>query len=54
MKGVKGVKYAPMPPRMYENSGKTGSFVHFLAFWMCVSDQAFNPEEGEGWGLKAV
>jgi hypothetical protein len=29
--GVKGVKYAPMPPEMYKNSKKMGSFAHFLA-----------------------
>jgi hypothetical protein len=31
VEGVKGVKYAPMPPKMYENSKKTGGFEHFLA-----------------------
>jgi hypothetical protein len=33
VEGVKGVKYATMPPRMGENSKKqqkTGSFAHFL------------------------
>jgi hypothetical protein len=30
VEGVKGVKYAPMPPEMYENSEKTGGFPHFL------------------------
>jgi hypothetical protein len=29
---VEGVKYAPMTLRMYENSEKTGSFSHFLAY----------------------
>ncbi len=24
VEGVKGVKYAPLPPEMYENGGKTG------------------------------
>jgi hypothetical protein len=32
LKRVKGVKYAPMPPRMYKNSEKTGSFEHFVAY----------------------
>ncbi len=31
VKGVKGVKYAPMLPKMYENCEKTGSFPNFLA-----------------------
>ncbi len=31
VEGVKGVKYSPMLPDMYENSEKTGSFAHFLA-----------------------
>ncbi len=30
--GVKGVKYASMPPRMYKNGKKTGGFMHFLAY----------------------
>jgi hypothetical protein len=29
---VKEVKYAPMPPRMYENREKTGVFAQFLAY----------------------
>jgi hypothetical protein len=32
VQGVKGVKDAPMPPGMYENSKKTGSFAHFLDY----------------------
>jgi hypothetical protein len=32
VEGVKGVKYAPMPPGMYENGEKMGGFVLFLAF----------------------
>ncbi len=32
VEGVKGVKYALMTPRMYENSKKPGSFTHFLAY----------------------
>ncbi len=28
---VKGVKYAPMSPEMYENGKRTDSFLHFLA-----------------------
>jgi hypothetical protein len=28
---IKGVKYAPMPPGMHNNSKKTGGFAHFLA-----------------------
>jgi hypothetical protein len=30
--GVEEVKYAPMPPRMYKNSEKTGGFAHFFMF----------------------
>ncbi len=30
--GVKGVKHAPMPPRMYKNHEKTGGFAHFLDY----------------------
>jgi hypothetical protein len=32
MEGVKGVKYAPMLPEIYENGQKTGGFPHFLAY----------------------
>jgi hypothetical protein len=32
MEGVKGVKYAPMLPAIYENGKKTGGFPHFLAY----------------------
>jgi hypothetical protein len=32
VEGVKGVKYAPMPTRMYKNVEKTGSFAHVLAY----------------------
>jgi hypothetical protein len=32
VEGVNGVKYAPMPPKMYENSKKTNGFLHFLAY----------------------
>jgi hypothetical protein len=32
VEGVKGVKYTPMPPRMYENSIKMGGFAHFMAY----------------------
>ncbi len=32
VEGVKGVKYATMPPGMYENGKKTGGFTHFLAY----------------------
>jgi hypothetical protein len=31
VEGVKGVKCAPMPPRMYEKQ-KKGVFAHFLAY----------------------
>jgi hypothetical protein len=31
VEGVKGVKYGPMLPDMYENGEKTGNFLHFLA-----------------------
>jgi hypothetical protein len=30
--GVKGVKYAPMPPEIYDNGKITSSFTHFLAY----------------------
>jgi hypothetical protein len=29
---VKGVKYAPMPPKIYKNGKKKGGFPHFLAY----------------------
>jgi hypothetical protein len=32
VEGVKGVKYTPMQPKMYDNGKKTGGFVHFLAY----------------------
>jgi hypothetical protein len=32
VEGVKGVKYAPMPPEMHENGKKTGGFAYFLAY----------------------
>jgi hypothetical protein len=32
VEGVKGVKYAPMLPGMYENGEKMGGFAHFLAY----------------------
>jgi hypothetical protein len=32
VEGVKGVKYAPMSPRMDKNGEKTGGFTHFLAY----------------------
>jgi hypothetical protein len=32
VKGVKGVKYATMLPKIYENSQITGGFPHFLAY----------------------
>jgi hypothetical protein len=32
VEGVKGVKYATMPPGMYENGKKTGGFAHFLSY----------------------
>ncbi len=32
VEGVKGVKYSPMQPGMYENCEKTGGFMHFLVY----------------------
>ncbi len=32
VEGVKGVKYAPMLPGMYEKDDKMGGFAHFLAY----------------------
>jgi hypothetical protein len=32
MEGVKEVKYAPLPPKIYKNSKKMGIFQHFLAY----------------------
>jgi hypothetical protein len=29
---VEGVKYAPLPPKMYENGKKTGSLPNVLAY----------------------
>jgi hypothetical protein len=31
VEGVKGVKNAPMPPKIYEHGKNTGGFPHFLA-----------------------
>ncbi len=32
VEGVEEVKYAPMLPRMYKKSAKTGGFAHFFCF----------------------
>jgi hypothetical protein len=35
VEGVKGVKDTPMPPEMYENGKKMGSFLNFLTYkWL--------------------
>ncbi len=32
VEGVKGIKYSPMLPKMYENGKKQGGFTHLLAY----------------------
>jgi hypothetical protein len=35
VEGVKGDKYAPMPPGMYKNNNKMGGFAHVLVYKNC-------------------